>query len=660
MRSHLSTEEFYKNFKVTVFNDEEQTEEHLQALFTHAKSLNDIETIKALAEKYFLKDAILYLENPDHDLNAPDLMELIAKDIGYDVIKDAIENGVYVNKRTSNGATALTMACAFNKAGIVKLLLQNGANVNDRHVNGPRLEESIFTLGHKEVLELLIEYGADDIFEEYAVNIFHDVDKKISSEYIAKQFVYEELDAARQGNDEAKHFVAMSGVNEEFYLDAMHRSLPEVDGANSPQQILVFHCLKPMMDDNNRDLIAKIRVLTVQKVMSKYRIGKYEKKISKLTLDNNSVIYMHHDHAVIDDEKFELIHKDKYYHPVRKIYLEMQNNAVAFYRPTYGNEEEKEYFGVVSQEDILKYDVKHNPKKLVEILNHFTKDNPIKYTAHSFDWSRYGTYENFLKEVRNTFESIEDDLKLLSPNLYAKIFKFLFSDQLNQSNTWGMNRIGFGWSSPELCEWAHLEEAKKVGKKAIYFPLPDKNIDQVNGRTLTTFEDVCNVFKNEIEIRDDGKLSMLLEDLEEEILGFDFEVEYKNLGNLSFYTDVEYLRNGLVKIFEQIKDVSRKDHDCIVIEAVPCENGKYIDLFITQIGSEVTKDPSALANETGDGDFQDIRASFLSLCDWSILVKYQNDFFKIDYLSSITEKITVSKVSSAPDGFTHQLRFYHA
>ena len=115
----------------------------------------------------------------------------------------------------------------------------------------------------------------------------------------------------------------------------------------------------------------------------------------------------------------------------------MLNNAVVFYRPTYGNEdEEKEYFGVISKEDILKYDVRHNPKRLVEILNYFTKDNPIKYTAHSFDWNRYGSYENFMVEVKKTFETINDDLKLLSPNLYEKISKFLFSYQLNESNTW--------------------------------------------------------------------------------------------------------------------------------------------------------------------------------------------------------------------------------
>lgn len=662
MKSHLTREDIFNNLKHLVFlaGDTADLNKNIALLFTLAKEFHDIESINILANDYLFMEAIIFLESHTPDLPKKELIDLIIENASYEVIKDNIEHGAYINKKNSTGDTALIRASLLNKYDITKLLLINGANANERVENGDGLVKRLFALGFKEVLELLIEHDGDNIFEEYAVIFFNEIDELITSEYIAKQFVYEELDAARSGNDEARHFVETSGVKEELYLKAMKQSLPEVDGDNGPQQILLSECFKLLNQTDNRDLIAKIRRITVEKVMSKWRIGKYEKKVLKLTLDNQSEIFLHSDHASIDDEKFEMINENKYYHPERKIYLEIQSNNVAvFFRPTYNHEdEEKEFFGVLSQEDILKTDVKHNPKRLVEILNYFTKDNPVKYTAHSFDWNRYGTYDNFLNEVKNTFDSIDEDLKRLSPNLHEKITKFLFSDQLNQDNTWGLNRMSFGWSSPELKAWAKIEESKQNGKKAIYFPLPDANISQINGSTVTTFDDVCNVFKNEIEIRDDGKLSMLLEVLEEDILGFDFEVEYKNLDNLSFYTDVDYLRNGLVKIFEQFKDDSRKEYNLITIEAVPEEKGQFIDLFISQKGSEATKEPSALAKEIKDGDFQDIRTSFLSLCDWSILVKYQNSYYKIDYLSPNTET-TVSEVSTAPDGFTHQLRFYH-
>lgn len=661
MRQKLSREDLLTNLKVLVFKHSEQSDENLHALFELAKSMHDLSTIKRLALECNMLDAIKYIENTGSDQNGADLIELIIKGSGYDSIQDAIEQGAYVNKKDRAGNTALVKAAILNEVDIVKLLLKHDADVHIKLKNGKRLVENVFQLGYGEVLDLLISHGADDLYEEYVTNFFYEVNKHITSSFVAKQFVYEELDAARHGNDDAVHFVNKSGVKEELYTNAMQRSLPEVDGASGPQQTLLFKCIMPIMNEDNRDLITKVRILTVEKIMSEYRLGKYENKILKLTLENSATILIQNGFAMIEGERFEKITEGRYYNPSRQIYLDLLNNAVKFSLKAYNEDDMKEeYFAVVQQEEILKYDARHNPKRLVEILNYFTKDNPIKYTAHSFDWNRYDTYENFMMEVKKTFESIDDDLKFLSPNLHEKITKFLFSDNLNESNTWGMSRIAFGWSSPELAQWAREEEFKHDGKKAIYFPLPSKYTKHVHGKTISNFDDVCNMFKNEIEIRDDGKLSMLLEDLEEEVLGYDFEVEYKNLANISFYTDVEYLKNGLEKIFEQFKVDTRKDYNSIVIKAVSGENGKYIDLFITQIGSEATKSPDVLVKEIDDGDFQDIRSSFLSLCNWSVLGKYQEKNFKIDYLSSDTEKINVSHPSSVPEGFSHQLRFYHA
>lgn len=661
MKSHLPIEKFYTAFKKALFNDDEPAKEHLQELFTQAKLLNDIDTIKVLAEKHFLNDAVLYLSNQNVDLNSPDLVSLIVIDVSFDAIKDAIDNGAYIHKRASNGTTALIAACAFNHTDIVKLLLQNGANANDRHINGPKLVETIFKLGHKEVLELLIEYGADDILKEYAVNFFYKVNEKLPSQFVAEQFVYEELDAAAKGNDESKQFVNKSGVKDVLYHNAMKRSLPEVDGENGPQQLLLSKCLNLLNETNNKDLIAKIRLITIEMIMSKWRIGKYEKKINKLLLDNNSVIYIHSDHALIDNEVFKHVENDKYWHQTRRIYLELEiwNNSICFYQPVYDGEKEvREFFGVISQEDILRPDIKHNPKRLVEILSYFTKDNPIKYTAHSFDWNRYGTYNDFMQEVKNTFESINEDLTLLSPNLQKKMYGFLFSDKLGRDNTWGMNQIDFGWSSPELVEWAKLEESKQVGKKAIYFPLPKKYCKEINHKTLATFDDVCNVFKNEIEMRDDDKLISLFELLEEEVLGFDdeFEVEYFNLEGISFYTDVERFKKGLTLIYELFKEGSRKKFKNIKVKATTGLD--YVDVKIIQVNSSISKTKEIMEKEVESGDFQSIKKYFTSLCDWSIEAKNKNESFSVSYLSTDSENLGVYSLGLEPEGFTHILRFY--
>lgn len=658
MKKQLSKEDIFSNLKMLVFEYDEKTDENLQALFKLAQLLNDIDTIKVLAIKYLLMDAILFLDNPAHNATAPDLIELITQNVGYEVVEDVVNRGTYINKKDNYGNTALIKASILNNVDIVKLLLQHDASVHDRLHDGSRLVEGVFALGHKEVLELLIEYGADDILDEYATRFFHDVNQKITSQFIAEQFVYEELDAARRGNDEAKHFVVKSGVNEALYDKAMRRSLPEVDGIDSPQQILVFQSLMPIMNENNRELIAKIRILTVEKIMSKYRIGKYEKKIAKLILDNASIIYIHNDHAMIDDERFELISKNKFYHRTRKLYLEMLNEAVVFSKLSYDNNGDKEYFAVVKQENILKYDVVHNPKRLVEILNLFTDDNPIKYTAHSFDWNKYGSYEDFIKEVKNTFETIDDELKFLSQNLHKKISKFLFSDQLSESNTWGINRIGFGWSSKELRDWSQLEELKADGKKAIYFTLPKEHIKVINGKTIRTFDDVCNIFKNEIEIRDDDILSLLFQKIEEDILGYEFEVEYNNLEGISFYTDVENLTIGLIHVFEQFKNSGREQYDCIKVEAKMDDDFTYVEIKIVQIGSYVSKLSSEMKFEIQNGGFKDIKKCFTSLCDWSIETRCKDGNYRIDYLSINNTEPLVNPIEYLPEGFTYILRFY--
>ena len=295
-------------------------------------------------------------------------------------------------------------------------------------------------------------------------------------------------------------------------------------------------------------------------------------------------------------------------------------------------------------------EVKHSPDKLVNILKLFTKENPIKYTSHSFEWSKYGSYQNFIDKVQEEFKKIDDELKMLSLNLHTKISNFLFEE----FETWGKYKIAFGWSSPKLKEWCEIEEKKNNAKKAISFPLPKEHQYEIDGKTLTTFDDICTVFKDEIEIRDDDRLNKLFEKIEEDVLGFVFEVEYINLENITFYTDVEYFENAVTKIFEQFKE--RVEHDSILVEADNKES--YVDIIIEQRGSTVNKSSEEMKKEIDNGDFEDIKKYLFSLCDWSIEVEsdlYGN--FRVEYLSE-NQAVKVVELEEKPQGFRHILRFY--
>lgn len=118
---------------------------------------------------------------------------------------------------------------------------------------------------------------------------------RINSKKVAYQFVLEELDAARQGNDEAILFVQDSGFSESEYIDAMHSSFEEVDGANGPQQFLL-NSIMPYA--SNMDLMVSLRLSVVQNIINKwqlktdteYRIKHLLNSLKKILEDDEGVM----------------------------------------------------------------------------------------------------------------------------------------------------------------------------------------------------------------------------------------------------------------------------------------------------------------------------------------------------------------------------------
>ena len=112
------------------------------------------------------------------------------------------------------------------------------------------------------------EYGLDFVSSFTAQELL----KKIGSYSDALQFVLEELDAARQGNEISITFVNNSGFRPEDYIDAMHRSYDAIDGADGPQQFL--NSIAFMIQDI--ELMSKFKVAVVDKVMQAWKLGKYK------------------------------------------------------------------------------------------------------------------------------------------------------------------------------------------------------------------------------------------------------------------------------------------------------------------------------------------------------------------------------------------------
>ena len=105
----------------------------------------------------------------------------------------------------------------------------------------------------------------------YAVKINN---QYIHSDEVALQFILEELDAARQGNDVAVNFVNNSGFEKNDYIGAMKNSFEEVDGPEGPQQLL----LGLIMTVDDMDERVKFRINIVDKIMQERKLGKYSDK----------------------------------------------------------------------------------------------------------------------------------------------------------------------------------------------------------------------------------------------------------------------------------------------------------------------------------------------------------------------------------------------
>lgn len=286
------------------------------------------------------------------------------------------------------------------------------------------------------------------------------------------------------------------------------------------------------------------------------------------------------------------------------------------------------------------YFVLNTPQNLVKILKNFTIDKPMKYTTHIWDFgslkNEYKDFKGYMLKVKEQWDKIKNDLEILSPNLYKKIFNFLWETDSN---------IALGWSSLE-----GLEEWCNTGNNPFEYKINDK-----------TFAEIIYQFKNEIEIRKESDRLYYLfvsiqEQLDEKYEDL-FTFNLKKLKGITFYTDIEKFKNGLNKIFDGIIQYAKDKDGNILYPEIQIETvenyGKYLDIYITHIGSYSNSTANNILLEVENGDFADIKENFNNLCDWSIQNSYENENYQVNYYLNEIEIL-----EEKPQGFTHILRFY--
>lgn len=300
----------------------------------------------------------------------------------------------------------------------------------------------------------------------------------------------------------------------------------------------------------------------------------------------------------------------------------------------------------------------HNPKKLVKLLQNFTIDKPIKYTTHTWDFGElkkeYGDLDGYIKAVKEQFLSMRAELEELSPNLCKKIYTFLIDENQDKKYSWcSKTHINIGWSSLDgLKEWCDN------GNKPENFELTTPISYEADFETvrIARFKDVIDLFKQEIEIRDNFKnLEKLFANYVDK-LGESFMVDLSaaKLGR-QFYTDTEKFSNVLDMIFSEIG--TRKE--CPNIEIITTElEDRSIEIKITQIDSTSSRSAKELFDRADEGgDLSEIKKALINLCDWSIESSSRDEHFRVNFLHNNNVK-DIEPLTTKQKGFTHILRFY--
>lgn len=100
------------------------------------------------------------------------------------------------------------------------------------------------------------------------------INEKIFSKSLAYQFVLEELDAARQGNEHSINFAKQSGFNVNEYIGAMAKT--SWSGNESELEHLQLYFRYFLMQIKNIELMVEVSTSTINEIMKIWNLGKYQ------------------------------------------------------------------------------------------------------------------------------------------------------------------------------------------------------------------------------------------------------------------------------------------------------------------------------------------------------------------------------------------------
>jgi len=341
-----------------------------------------------------------------------------------------------------------------------------------------------------------------------------------------------------------------------------------------------------------------------------------------------------------------------------------------------------------------KNEVLHNPKFLVKRLTQFTSDPIMKWMTHFWDIPT-GTDNDIhilrsiadhFAAVNSRFDDFEHLKKYNSKLWWTVIYPFIFQKELSKSKKdnkeipfkWGKYNIKIGWQYPKnVKEWTKQNyDTPPPATKKVPFEMPispefitdaaNQKYRELFGKEIRYFGDVIQMFKREIEFREDTK------DLYYEILALakqelaEFNVNgLESLKQVSFFTYTAPVLKAIRRIFRMIQ--SRTEQKEVTIESKKLLDLRLIELKIIHKNSipHRMSDDNKIKNPSGD--LLEVVKNLISISGFEIEASFYDGIFNIKYLGierAVLKKINNQyrlKPSKQPlnsiQGFTYILKF---
>ncbi|WP_151899695.1 ankyrin repeat domain-containing protein [Sulfurimonas hydrogeniphila] len=603
-----------------------------------------------------------------------------------DIAKLLIEHGADVNQEIK-GHNLLVFSILFDKNDTAKLLIKYGAKVNTENAASPLMVSIMF--GTHEMSKYLIEQGAKKLSEiDFLGALFLSGDERslkllkrrdiniqdVDEDNDSLLMIFLDLDIANfeknMQNALLEMFNSMPDLYQAVYnankkiesnLEAFKKTLKNLPDKNSilsdvllkQQQLsMKLSNISNIMNMKSSNLSQQLqeKFKNVDPIILTQRFIDLGGDINIKNNKNQTALSIAYEKNLIDVVKL-LIENGA------DVNIQLNNGDSLYDRVKYL--QQTELIELIEKSSTF-LQPNNNPQALMKLLTFFTLDTPIKCTTHSWEGSCENKdvlrFDDFISKVQNQWNTIKDELKELSPNLYQKIESFIFKNT-DEATIWSKDeKLRLGWSSVD-----ELKEHINNGKKPFEFVL--KEPIKVTNQTITTFGELVSLFKEEIEVRNDSNmLEKIFDDFEIKLNDNDIACDIDaSVKGVDFYTDVEKFKSALDIIFQQFIKFhttnSSLDEVLVAVHKPKESLAKYIELYITHLNSSSNRTPQELLEQVNDGDFLNIREALQNLCDWSVLDSYKNENNKINYLKS-NNAGNIEKLDKAPSGFTHILRFY--